>query len=53
MQIWPILNAKGCKYVGLQTVYKTNYGTFDGSYAIDAEKPLPIRFIKSARSDVF
>jgi len=52
-QLWPILSAKGCKYVGIKTIYKTNYSTFEGHSTIDADRPLPLRFKRSSISACF
>ena len=46
-KLFPIFKSKGCTFVGLGTVYKTNYSTSDGHISIDAELPLPLRFIHS------
>lgn len=49
-KLWPVLSAKKCSYIGLQTVYKTNYSTFDGHFSVDADRALPIRFSRSSNS---
>lgn len=47
--LWPLFNAKKCSLVvGLQTVYKTNYSTSEGSLDVDAELALPIRYAKTS-----
>jgi hypothetical protein len=50
-KLWPVLSAKNCKIVGLSSVYKTNYGTSEGSLMIDADEPLPIKYVKSSHQD--
>ena len=52
-KLWPPLKAKNCTYIGLSTVYKTNFSTFDGSYTIDSDLALPFRYFKSSHSQVF
>jgi hypothetical protein len=47
--LWPLFNAKKCSLVvGLQTVYKTNYSTSEGSLDVDAELVLPIRYARTS-----
>ena len=52
-QLWPKLQSKKCIYIGLQTVYKTNYSTFEGHFSIENECQLPFRYMRSANSAVF
>jgi len=50
-KLWPIFSAKNCKFVGLSSVYKTNYSTSEGSIMIDSSEPYPLKFTKSNHAD--
>ena len=47
-QLWPIFTAKNCSYLGLSSVYKNNYSTFEGHMSIDSDQPLPLRYVRSS-----
>lgn len=46
-----MLTDKKCsKVISLNTVYKTNYSTFEGYMAVDASLSLPLRYMLSSNS---
>ena len=46
-----MLTAKNCMVVGLSAVYKRNYSTSEGTIEVDADLPLPLRYLKSSHQD--
>ena len=51
-EIWPSLKNNNCTIVGLSSVFKNNYTTFEGdAIELDESKPLPLRYARSSRPD--